>query len=265
MAGLLGLVCVGWALVLFAAQGSLIYPAPRYITGMMLPTGVVALPYAIDQGDQTAWWLPPRSGLPPRAVWLLFGGNGARALDWVDLAPDVSADVGLLLVDYPGYGANAGRPSPDSILAGVEGAATALASHLGRSPRELAPRVGVAGHSLGAAVALAYAAKHPVRAIILLSPFTSMLAMARQTVGWPWYHVLNHRFDNLARAAEIRAKSVPPRAVVLHGEADALIPVSMGRAVAAALGAEFVALPTADHDNVIAMARERMVAELSAP
>jgi len=180
-------------LLLLGCQRFLIYHPRSYSTPP--PAGVERLP-AVGAPGQVSWWMPPRSGRAER-VWLCFGGNAMRARDWHPwLATAGDADAGYLLIEYPGYGDSSGWATPAAILAATRAAVAALAARLGEPEVALSARAGVLGHSLGCAAALQYAAACRVRRAVLVSPFTTMLAMARRRVGWPLCHLLHHRFDN---------------------------------------------------------------------
>jgi len=144
------------------------------------------------------------------------------------------------------------------LLVGTEATVQALAQRLGLSVAELESRTSVLGYSIGSAAALQYAARHPVQRIILFSPFTSMLDMARQVVGSPLCHLLAHRYDNLASLRAIKAKGQPPLNI-LHGDRDSFIPHAMGEALAkAAPGSHFELVPGAEHGDVIDLAAPRL-------
>jgi uncharacterized protein len=116
-----------------------------------------------------------------------------------------------------------------------------------------------------ASTALQYAARHPVKRIILFAPFTSMLDMARRVVGAPLCNLLAHRYDNLASLRVIQAHGQPP-IDILHGERDSLIPREMGEALAqAAPGSHFALIPGAEHGDVIELAEPRLRELLAAP
>jgi pimeloyl-ACP methyl ester carboxylesterase len=67
--------------------------------------------------------------------------------------------------------------------------------------------------------------------MVLISPYTSMTLMMKRFVPIvPASLLIRDRFDNLAKAPEVKHDTL-----VVHGDQDALIPVAMGHAVAAAL------------------------------
>jgi len=168
---------------------------------------------------------------------------------WHDFFDDVPN--GMLLIEFPGYGESAGSPSPASILDATNGAVAALRQRLGSLPP-----LGVLGHSLGCAAALQFAAQQaeagtPVNRVVLIAPFTRMLDMARQVVGWPFCHLLLHRFDNL-RSLQMIFTHSSPQIDVFHGVDDTLIPIAMSRAIVA----EFPSIRLheivgADHNGVL--------------
>ena len=169
-------VCV--LLLLF--QDRLLYHPRAYPPGVPLRAGVERITFTTADGLQTCWWKPPRAG---GNWWLCFAGNASLARSWLDV---LGGDDGLLLIEYPGYGESAGKPSPRSILAATEGAIAALQlKHTAAGDP-----YGAIGHSLGAAGTLQYAAAHPVQRLVLVAPFTRMLDMARLVVGWPLCHLL---------------------------------------------------------------------------
>ena len=69
-------------------------------------------------------------------------------------------------------------------------------------------------------------------AIVLISPYTSIVDMARRIAppGIPVRVIIQDRYDTLAKAARI---AIP--ALVVHGDADEFIPLDMGERVANAL------------------------------
>jgi len=251
---------------LWLFQERLIYPAPHYFESELsrLPRGLTALRDPEHRESIVAFYRAPVAGGEPRRLWLAFGGNGDLALRWEPLLSPATTDgTGLLMIEYPGYGAHRGSPSPEALLAGTEQALRLLGQHLSLDVAELEARASVLGYSIGSAVALQYAAVHPVQRIVLVSPFTSMLEMARRSVGAPLCHLLRHRYDNVASLKRIRARGLPPLSI-LHGEADSLIPYQMGKTLAElAPGSHFELVPGAGHGDVVDLGNARLLALLA--
>ena len=251
-----GFACI--ALLLFFVQDSLIYHPRRYAPAVLqqLPTGLVGL--RDNDGSLVGFYRPPHDGGSPQRLWLLFGGNADQALGWDAFADEhASVGCGFVMLEYPGFGACAGKPSPGNILAANERAVTLLATHLGLTVEEVHQRSGAVGHSLGAAAALQYAVKYPLRRLVLISPFTTMKAMAQRSVGWPICELLVHRYDNHARLADLAVTGLPP-ITIIHGQEDNFIPMAMGRELAQEHpGIHLSGIVGAGHNDVLGLgARE---------
>ncbi|MEK7413977.1 MAG: alpha/beta fold hydrolase [Planctomycetota bacterium] len=247
----LAVVCLG----LTACQGRLIYPAPRYAQVMWdrLPPTLEPLRYETDQGKQVSFYQRPAAGGAPDRLWLVCSGNGGVALTWPDFlatAPDLHA--GFLLLDYPGYGFSEGSCTPARILRASEAAVEALRQHLNLTQEQIDQRLGVFGHSLGAAAVLQYAAQHPVRRIILVAPFTTMVQEVHHVLFWPMGWMVWHRFDNEDRLNEIAAHKPRPPVDIIHGDIDHMIPPEMGQQLAEQHPdwIRFTLIPGADHNDV---------------
>jgi len=253
---------------LWLFQERLIYPARHYSANQLqeLPKELVVLRDPSNRASIMGFYRPPLDGGVPRTLWLTFGGNGDDALRWDGLlSGSVTRERGFLMVEYPGYGARAGSPSPETLLSGTEATVQALAQHLQTSVADLESRTSLIGYSIGSAAALQYAARHPVQRIILFAPFTTMLDMARLVVGSPLCYLLTHRYDNLASLQNILAHG-KPSITVFHGSQDSFIPHSMGQAVAAhAPGSYFELVPGADHGDVAELAAPRLQELLDTP
>lgn len=233
---LLILLFAALAALLVLAQRRMIYLPRAYPADLDLPSAAMVLEFRTAQGPQTAFYLPPAA--PPADgrinLWMVCGGNGALALDWLKQLTDFpDPTAAFLLLDYPGYGRSRGRPDPNAIRETIEQALVALATHLGRPLPELTANLKGLGHSLGAAAVLLYAGRHPVKQLVLISPFTSLKEMAELVVGPLLARTMLHDYDNRARLREVLAREPPVVITIIHGNHDTIVPVAMGRELAA--------------------------------
>lgn len=233
-----GLVVLMWAL-----QDRLVFPgAGRGDRGVpaLAPPAVVGWLGPAGRATRCA----TMAAANPTAVMLYFGGNGEDLfLATANAAALAAYGAEAIAVEYPGYGASPGRPSVDGLLAT---AAAALAHGRARAQALQVPLV-VVGSSLGSFCAVQAAVLGGVDKLVLRAPPTTLAAVAQAQFAWlPVGLLLAHRFDNLAVAAK-----VPCPVLVLHGDADTVVPDRYGRELAAALGrATFVSVPGAGHNDL---------------
>lgn len=249
----------------------MIYPRRQYRPDYktMLPQNAVPLEFKISCGTQKAWYVPPREAddpkTPPDNLWLMFGGNGSLALFWNDTVQNTPDDgAGFILLDYPGYGFCEGDPSPQSILESAEGVVGAVAGWMDTSKEKLLDRpVRLMGHSLGTGVALDFATRHKIDRIILFAPFTSFRAMANRVVSPMFSWMLRYHVDSLAALKHISEADSPPKIIVIHGAADDIVPVEMGREMKAKFPdlVEYKEIRDANHVNVLDGAEKYTAAE----
>ncbi|HYH47114.1 MAG TPA: alpha/beta hydrolase [Thermoanaerobaculia bacterium] len=194
---------------------------------------------------------------PPRPVLVHFHGNGESAAQNLPFAAGLfERGLDVFLPEYRGYGGMPGRPTEDGLYADGEAALDALLA-AGVAPE----RIVLLGRSLGSGVAAEMALRRPVGRLILVSPFTSMTDMGRLIAGPLARFAVPDRYDTLAKLPRLRLP-----VVIVHGTRDQVVPVRMGRALAAALpGARYIEIPEADH-NLIPGLEEILVREaLAAP
>jgi pimeloyl-ACP methyl ester carboxylesterase len=212
-----------WILFLFLAQAKIAYPAAGGPARASAPPPGADVVW-VDAGGARVetWYLPPRGGARGRAPALLFGhGNGETIDDMAErFAPLRDLGLGVLLVEYPGYGRSTGAPSEGSIAAAFLAAYDLLA----RREDVDASRIVAFGQSLGGGAVCTLLSKRPVAAVVLLSTFSSARIFARRYLA-PGF-LVRDVFDNV-RALDGYGGPV----LVVHGERDALIPKENGEAL----------------------------------
>lgn len=237
--------------LLWAFQERITFPAPR--ADLPDPQDVLGHGERIElrMKDGTrlvGWYLPPLSRpSPPSAALLWFYGNGETIGDiWPIIRDFRPPHAALLVVDYPGYGASDGRATEAGVYEAAALAYAALRSQPAVDPR----RIYVYGRSLGSAPATLIAANHDVAGLILESPFTSARQMAARHYRLVPRFLVRLRLDNLGAMARVRCP-----VLVFHGTDDAIVPVAMGRDLAAAApgAVEFVMIEGAGHNDTYAV------------
>ncbi|MFP2959149.1 alpha/beta hydrolase [Myxococcus sp. 1LA] len=207
------LMCVA----VFALQRSILYPAPKGTPPLEETDGFSRLP--LDGGLYVdLFHLPAPPGAP---TVVHFHGNGEEVLTQIGLGNLMQArGLGFLTVEYPGYGASPGSPSEKGIYAAAE-AALAWLRAKGVTPQQTV----LSGRSLGTGVAVEMAWRGHGSRVMLVSPYTSIPDIG--VTAFPFLPVrllARDRFDTASKAA---AMKLP--VLIIHGEEDDLIPVSMGR------------------------------------
>jgi len=166
----------------------------------------------------------PRAKRGAGLLWFYGNGENIGAI-WDIVVAWQPPGVGVLVVDYPGYGASGGRATETGIYEAADLAYHALVRREDVDPA----RVFVYGRSLGTVAATHTAATRPVAGLILESPFTNAREMSGQHYGLFPRFILRLRLDNLGTIARVRCP-----VLVFHGTADLLVPPRMGEAVARA-------------------------------
>jgi alpha-beta hydrolase superfamily lysophospholipase len=236
-------------ILLFVQHGLIYFPRPYEQADLKWAhANTTVLEFQTSEGTQTAFYIGPDRA--PERLWVLFHGNASLALDWAELLQDEAVgDTGFLLVDFPGCGASEGRASAKGVAESGDAAMAVLAESLGMDESRLEENLGAMGFSLGAAAALQFAETRPVDRVVLLAPFTSLRAMARRTVPFPFYYLLLENYDNEGRLKTLVAREEPPKIFIFHGSADDVIPVEMSRQMAQQSGSGVVYTEVANHGH----------------
>ena len=178
----------------------------------------------------------------PRGVVFFLHGNSGNLATWFTNSDFYrKANYDLFMLDYRGYGKSSGRIESEAQLrADVRAAWDRVA------PQYAGKRKVIYGRSLGTGLASGLAAQVQSDLTILVSPYCSM-------------GELMHRYYPLLPAAVLRyplatcgdVGQIHGRLLLVHGEEDALIPISQSeRVLTFAPRATLLRIPGAAHNDV---------------
>lgn len=177
------------------------------------------------------WWIPGKSPPSHKKVLLYLHGNG------LNIGANINQSYrfrqlgfSVLLIDYRGYGRSQGSfPNESQVYEDAETAYNYLVKQRQLSPNQIL----LYGHSMGGAVAIDLAIKHPEAAgLIVQSSFTSMADMVDNNALmriFPVRLLLTQRFNSIAKVASLRMP-----VLFVHGTADPFIPAIMSKKLYAA-------------------------------
>lgn len=228
--------------VLFVFQRSFVYPTYGTIDQSVPPVGVARVSVPTADGETLfGYWVRP---LPGRPLVVSFHGNAGSPLYHAARfaqAPWSGHGWGFLAVAYRGYPGSTGEPTEEGLGRDAEAALAFARENAG-------PDVPIVlhGHSIGAAVAIGLASRHPVKGLYLEAPFLNLRKAASARFPWlPTWLLLDEY------PSEERAPGIAVPALVVHGEDDPVVPAGQGRALAGLFPkGSYREIPHADHASV---------------
>jgi len=255
IASFYGSVCVG----LWFGQTRIIFSPEKEITTTPAKFNAnyedVLIPVKKSDGvveNIAGWWLPnakqeAKTVLSDLKVILYLHGKGKNLSANAKHATRLMRmGFSVLIIDYRGYGKSDGNdPSESTVYTDAQTAWDYLLQK-GFKPNQIM----LYGHSLGGAIAIDLAVKHPeAMGLIVDASFTSMGEMASLD---PKYRVLpidlliHQRFDSIAK---VRSLATP--VLYIHGTADDLIPMTMSQRLyeATPTRKQIVLIPNGGHNN----------------
>jgi fermentation-respiration switch protein FrsA (DUF1100 family) len=244
-AGLLVALVGGYGAVMAVGcslQQNFIYPqGVEEPVDRRVPPGAELIWVDTEDGNRVEGWFfagAGRTADSPGPAVIFFHGNSElidHCLEYAEMYPPWG--VSVLLVEYRGYGRSGGEPSQEAIGRDMD----AFYAWLIERAEVDIESVVYHGRSLGGGIAADLASRHPPRALILVSTFTSMGDMFWRY--WVPGFIARDRYEVLDVV-----KGFDGPVLVIHGTRDNIIPVSHGRRLAeAARDATFVEID-ANHD-----------------
>ncbi|MFO7716740.1 alpha/beta hydrolase [Desulfosarcina sp.] len=239
---ILGLFFFGATLLLYFFQaGMIFFPQP---TALGNQARYAAHAISVRHGDVTlSGWFFNNEIDPRHPLIVYYGGNAEDvSLNFTDL--ERFATRSFLFMNYRGYGHSTGRPSERALLDDAVFVFDHVMATEGIDPAHVV----LMGRSLGAGVAVHVAATRTVGGIILVTPFDSLVNVARVhypifPVGW----MLKHRFESAALAPDIATP-----ALFLSASHDQVVPARLTRNLERVWGglATTVTVQGTDHNSI---------------
>ena len=213
--------------------------------------------YGIEYDDVTfrtedglnlhGWFVPGKKSSPDEDLHTLLwfhgnAGNINHRLGNLKMLHE-RVPVNVFIIDYRQYGRSEGKISEK----GTYIDAGAALAHLHSRKEINQEKIIFFGRSLGSAVAVELALKEKCRALILETPFTSILEMGKKLYPFlPVSLLLKTKYDSLSKIRNIK---VP--ILIMHGDKDDLVPFEHGKRLydMANEPKEFYTIPGAGHND----------------
>ncbi len=218
-------ILVAGSALLYLAQDHLIfYPAP---TPTQTITTYKRQQYTVKRDGLTlhGWFINGKDKISLKNPLLIYYGGNAE--DVSTNLPEINnyPTSNLLFMNYRGYGQNQGKPSEENLSQDALYIFDQISKQHEINPQEII----LLGRSLGTGVATFVASKRKVRAVILVTPFDSLLNIAKKQYPiFPVKLMLKHPFNSLALSPSIESPLLN-----LMAEHDTIIPKSHAEKLAA--------------------------------
>jgi dipeptidyl aminopeptidase/acylaminoacyl peptidase len=247
MAGFASMLWLGLTAAVAANQRRLVFnPTVEREVKSPRSSGHRTRPVVLRAADGTrlsGWLMTPR--MPGRHPAVVYFGGRSEEVSWVVRdAAKLFPGMAVLAVNYRGYGESHGDPAETFIIEDGCMLFDWLAARIHVDAR----RIAVVGRSLGSGVAVQVAKERPAHSVVLITPYDSILAIAKRKFRvMPIEYLLRHRFESIKYAPALTAPTYVLRAafddVVPHSHTDQLV-----AKLARLCGDDVV--PHSDHMNI---------------
>lgn len=173
---------------------------------------------------------------------IYFGGNAEDVAHSLASFEKAFPNHAIYMLHYRGYSGSTGEPS--------ENALHEDAQKLYDMVKTKHNKIWVIGRSLGSGVAIHLAALHEVSKLILITPYDSILNLAKQQFPYfPVSLILSDRFESWKYAPQVKAPTV-----ILAADGDQVIPSGNTKILFAAFSqgiADLKIIQNVDHYSIV--------------
>ena len=208
---------------LYFYQRNLLYhPSENNYSGDKISVNIEKVKILTSDNIQLLGWYHEKN-LKDYKTLIFFHGNAGSLENRIHkLNHFQDMNINFLIIAWRGFSGNSGKPSEQGLYEDGKSAIDWLIKK-GVSEKNLI----LYGESLGTGVATHLAQNKNFAGIILETPFTSMIDAAK--IFYPYIPVkllLKDKFENYKKIKKI---NIP--VLVMHGEADQIVPFKMGKKI----------------------------------
>ena len=217
------LIYLSILVLLFIFQRNLMYlPEENNYSGDKIKVDIEKVKInTSDNLDLLGWF--HKKDLKKFKTILYFHGNAGKLENRIHkLNHFKDMEVNFLIIAWRGFSGNKGKPSERGLY--IDGnSATKWLKNLGLNEEDII----LYGESLGTGIATEIAQNSNFAGLILETPFTSMVDAAKNVYPYiPVGLLLKDRYENYKK---IKIINIP--ILVMHGEADQIVPFRMGKKI----------------------------------
>ncbi|SVA82899.1 uncharacterized protein METZ01_LOCUS135753 [marine metagenome] len=194
-------------------------------------------------GNNLHGWFIKKEVNSETPLIIYYGGN-AEEVSQNLYDQEYFGEHSLLYMNYRGYGLSTGRPGQGALFSD----AIYIFDQISKTHNIPPSNIILMGRSLGAAVATHVASKREVKGVILVTPFDSLVKIAKKHYPiFPVKMLLKHPFNSIQLAPKI---NIPMMAII--ASRDRIIPNEMSLNLVDHWGgnSEYVVIKNAGHNSI---------------
>ena len=209
--------------LLFIFQRSLMYlPLENNYSGDKLEVEVEKVKIVTSDNINLLGWFHKKDLNKFKTIVYFHGNAGTLENRIHKLNHFKDMDINFLIIAWRGFSGNEGKPSEKGLYIDANSAIKWL-KKLGLAEKDII----LYGESLGTGVATEIAQSNNYAGLILETPFTSMIEAAKNFYPYiPVGLLLKDKYEN-----QKKIKNINIPILVMHGEADKIVPFWMGKKI----------------------------------
>ena len=206
---------------LYFFQRNLLYePTENNYSGDSLDVSIKKIKIKTQDEIELLSWYHKKNLGNYKTILFLHGNAGSLENRIHKINHFKNMDVNFLIIAWRGFSGNMGQPTEKGLYEDAKSAVRWL-----NSEGVIEENIVIYGESLGTGVAVELAQNRNFAGIILESPFTSMVDVAKSK--YPFFPIrllLKDKYES-----DKKIKNIKSSILIMHGKADRLVPFWMGK------------------------------------